>query len=365
MRKLIAIILFAINIQNLSTNTIPISKETPIDYYKVKYQIYTEFSRIVNKANKILNTNSMPKDLPISFPIDIENYKRISGRYGIREKHPILGYTTLHNGIDIVAPYGENVYAAANGIISRRGYHFLGYGKFIKIEHKNKVSTIYAHLSAINVSIGDTVRVGDLIGKIGSTGLSTGNHLHYEIRKYNYSVDPFSLFLDSANYSDEIFVKKSTISKKFVQMNQKTITKSLTLAELKELKDEYTENIVQLEYSIKNNEIKELDSLEKIVKKIEVKHENLIRIKELLAKANSIESSEKDKTINSNNTNIYKLSLMRDLRNTLNKTSENEKFKEYATKVISSLTSQISDLNENIKSFNTSTKVEIELLKEI
>ena len=66
----------------------------------------------------------MPKDLPISFPIDIENYKRISGRYGIREKHPILGYTTLHNGIDIVAPYGENVYAAANGIISRRGYHF-------------------------------------------------------------------------------------------------------------------------------------------------------------------------------------------------------------------------------------------------
>ena len=120
---------------------------------------------------------------------------RLSSRFGKR-KHPILGYTRMHRGIDFAAPYGTPVMAAGNGTIekaSRNG----GYGKYVRIRHKNNYKTAYAHLKsyARNIRPGKTVKQGQIIGYIGSTGVSTGPHLHYEVLKKGRQVNPLSLKL--------------------------------------------------------------------------------------------------------------------------------------------------------------------------
>lgn len=92
-----------------------------------------------------------------------------------------------HNGVDYGAPRGTTVYAAADGVVKVSNYRsgnpwFGGYGNYIMIEHPNGTQTLYAHLSAVDVSVGDTVSKGQTIGKTGNTGRSTGPHLHFEVR---------------------------------------------------------------------------------------------------------------------------------------------------------------------------------------
>jgi murein DD-endopeptidase MepM/ murein hydrolase activator NlpD len=100
--------------------------------------------------------------------------------FGYR-RHPIIGVNRMHNGIDIGSPYGTTVKAAAGGKIIQAGY-FGGYGYSIIIYHGGGYATWYAHLSSINVSLGQMVERGYAIGRVGSTGFSTGPHLHFEIR---------------------------------------------------------------------------------------------------------------------------------------------------------------------------------------
>jgi murein DD-endopeptidase MepM/ murein hydrolase activator NlpD len=95
--------------------------------------------------------------------------------------HPILGTNRLHSGIDIGAPYGAAVKAAAGGEVIQTGY-FGGYGYSIMLYHGGGYATWYAHLSSINVSMGQMIERGTVIGRVGSTGWSTGPHLHFEIR---------------------------------------------------------------------------------------------------------------------------------------------------------------------------------------
>jgi murein DD-endopeptidase MepM/ murein hydrolase activator NlpD len=95
--------------------------------------------------------------------------------------HPILGINRFHSGIDIGAPHGAQVIAAAGGEVIQSGY-FGGYGYSVMLYHGGGYATWYAHLSSINVSMGQMVERGKLIGRVGSTGWSTGPHLHFEIR---------------------------------------------------------------------------------------------------------------------------------------------------------------------------------------
>lgn len=104
---------------------------------------------------------------------------RLSSGFGSR-KHPILGYTKMHKGADFAAPTGTPIYAAGDGRIDYAGRNG-GYGKYIRIRHNGRYSTAYAHLSRIHVKPAQHVRQGDVIGRVGSTGRSTGPHLHYEI----------------------------------------------------------------------------------------------------------------------------------------------------------------------------------------
>lgn len=96
-----------------------------------------------------------------------------------------------HNGIDISHNIGDAVYAASDGVVTECGY-VNGYGNKITISHGNNIKTVYAHLSKFNVSIGDKVKEGDLIGKVGNTGNSTGPHLHFELRINGAPIDPIN-----------------------------------------------------------------------------------------------------------------------------------------------------------------------------
>lgn len=95
--------------------------------------------------------------------------------------------------MDLAAPYGEPVYSAGNGRVISTGYS-PGYGRTVLIRHGGGYSTLYAHMSRSLVRKGETVRIGQRIGKVGSTGMSTGNHLHFELQKNGRLLDPVEWF---------------------------------------------------------------------------------------------------------------------------------------------------------------------------
>jgi hypothetical protein len=108
--------------------------------------------------------------------------------YGMRF-HPILGYSRMHQGIDYGAPMGSPIVAATDGTVSFSGWHG-GHGNYVQIRHAGNMGTGYAHMSRIIAHVGDHVRAGQLIGYVGSTGLSTGPHLHFEVFKNNVAINP-------------------------------------------------------------------------------------------------------------------------------------------------------------------------------
>jgi len=115
---------------------------------------------------------------------------RLSSGFGWR-RHPVFGGRRHHNGIDIAAPHGANVVAADRGTVIISAYSS-GYGNYIVINHGNGMTTLYAHLSSRRVSVGTTVARGQLIGLIGSTGVSTGPHLHFEVSVNGSRINPTS-----------------------------------------------------------------------------------------------------------------------------------------------------------------------------
>ena len=118
---------------------------------------------------------------------------RMSSGYGMR-RHPVLGYNKMHKGMDFAAPTGTPIYAAGDGVVERAG-RAGSYGKYIRIRHNSKLKTAYAHMSKIKVKNGARVTQGQVIGYVGSTGRSTGPHLHYEVIKNGKQVNPRSLDL--------------------------------------------------------------------------------------------------------------------------------------------------------------------------
>ncbi|MES2491835.1 MAG: M23 family metallopeptidase [Pseudomonadota bacterium] len=116
---------------------------------------------------------------------------RITSLFGQRS-HPILGYTRMHAGVDFGAPWGAPIIAAADGTVSYAGYRG-GHGNYVRLEHGGGLGTGYGHMSRLTVAAGERVRAGELIGFVGSTGLSTGPHLHYEVYQGGRTVDPLGL----------------------------------------------------------------------------------------------------------------------------------------------------------------------------
>lgn len=115
---------------------------------------------------------------------------RISSGYGMRP-HPVSGIYKMHTGIDIAAPYGTPIKAGGDGKVVSQGWRG-GYGNTVIIDHGGGVATLYAHCSRFAVSAGTVVKQGQTIAYVGSTGTSTGNHVHFEVRIGGKPVDPFS-----------------------------------------------------------------------------------------------------------------------------------------------------------------------------
>jgi murein DD-endopeptidase MepM/ murein hydrolase activator NlpD len=132
---------------------------------------------------------SIPSGMPLAGA-------RMSSGYGMRN-HPVLRRRARHKGVDLAAPTGTPVYATADGTVGRADW-FSSYGLFIKIEHGGALETRYAHLSKLAVNAGEAVRKGDLIGYVGSTGRSTGPHLHYEVRVDGQAVNPMPFMKETS-----------------------------------------------------------------------------------------------------------------------------------------------------------------------
>ncbi|HWF01036.1 MAG TPA: peptidoglycan DD-metalloendopeptidase family protein [Caulobacteraceae bacterium] len=118
---------------------------------------------------------------------------RISSTFGMRE-HPVLGFMKMHKGVDFAAPIGTPIYAAGDGAVLEAQFKELD-GNYVKIQHADALETIYLHMSAFGpgIAAGVRVRQGQQIGAVGTTGRSTGPHLHYEVHQNNVPVDPMSV----------------------------------------------------------------------------------------------------------------------------------------------------------------------------
>ncbi|WP_296675914.1 M23 family metallopeptidase [Novosphingobium sp.] len=125
--------------------------------------------------------------LPAGMPV---NASYISSGFGVRV-HPLLGVARGHSGIDLPAAYGSPIRATSDGVVGSAGWRG-GYGLAVQLDHGKGVASRYAHMSRMAVYAGQAVRRGDVIGYVGSTGLSTGPHLHYEIRVNGAAVNPYA-----------------------------------------------------------------------------------------------------------------------------------------------------------------------------
>jgi murein DD-endopeptidase MepM/ murein hydrolase activator NlpD len=127
--------------------------------------------------------------IPGIIPLKPGTYRRISSHFGMRF-HPIRKVNKMHFGMDVSAVIGTPVYATATGYVQIASYHQAGYGTMVKLKHQFGFQSIYGHLKTFTCKAGEFIKRGELIGYVGSTGLSTGPHLHYEIVKNNQRIDP-------------------------------------------------------------------------------------------------------------------------------------------------------------------------------
>ncbi|PRY35059.1 peptidase M23-like protein [Spirosoma oryzae] len=128
----------------------------------------------------------IPCVLPVDLPL--ERF-RVTSPFGLR-KHPIYGRVRLHTGLDVKATTGQAIKATAAGIVKQVGYN-AELGAFVRLQHAFGFETVYGHLSGYCVRVGQSVRCGEGIGRVGQTGAATGPHLHYTIKKNGSVIDPF------------------------------------------------------------------------------------------------------------------------------------------------------------------------------
>ena len=150
----------------------------------------------------------MFKHIPAIQPIANKQLNHMASGYGMR-LHPILKIGKMHWGMDFAAPTGTPIYATGNAKVKQAG-SMGGYGNVVVLDHGYGYETIYGHMSKIKVRNGAKVQRGDIIGYVGSTGLSSGPHLHYEVHKDGEKIDPISFFYDDVSPDEfKILYEKS------------------------------------------------------------------------------------------------------------------------------------------------------------
>jgi murein DD-endopeptidase MepM/ murein hydrolase activator NlpD len=147
---------------------------------KVSYDL--SYLQFLEERADYLHTSI--RGIPLGYPV----YGRITSHIGWRKNPFGRGYE-FHSGIDITAPQGSRVLATADGVVVLAGWYG-DYGKTVIIRHSSGYLTLYGHLSQVDVKEGQKIKAGDVVGRVGSTGRSTGPHLHYEVIRDNKPIDP-------------------------------------------------------------------------------------------------------------------------------------------------------------------------------
>ena len=157
-----------------------------------------QFSKLFSTWESLDNGDSKPvaprSQVAVPSRMPLADSK-LTSSFGMRT-HPVLGGRRAHKGIDLAAPVGTPVYATADGIVSRADW-FSSYGLYVSIEHGAALQTRFAHMSRLAVAAGERVKKGDIIGYVGTTGRSTGPHLHYEVRVAGEAVNPIPYMVES------------------------------------------------------------------------------------------------------------------------------------------------------------------------
>jgi len=151
-------------------------------------QLFTSWKKLDNLASGAI---AVPSDKPVKTAA-------FTSGYGVRSD-PFGRGAAMHAGIDLAGPSGTPIYATADGYVTDAGYNSGGYGNLIKVDHGRGIETRYGHLSSMAVRAGQQIKRGQLIGRMGSTGRSTGSHLHYEVRIDGKPVNPIP-FMKSTDY---------------------------------------------------------------------------------------------------------------------------------------------------------------------
>jgi murein DD-endopeptidase MepM/ murein hydrolase activator NlpD len=152
-------------------------------------QSFVEITTMVKNKEKLLRA------IPAIQPISNKNLKRVASGFGYRID-PLYKDFRLHAGLDFSAPTGTPIYATSDGVVQAAGFNTDGYGNKVVINHGYGFQTLYAHMVRVKAKQGQTVKRGEVIGYVGSTGKSTGSHLHYEVIKRGAKVDPVYYFFN-------------------------------------------------------------------------------------------------------------------------------------------------------------------------
>ena len=171
-------------------------------------QELTETEKLELAKMSVLERKFLLQVIPSGIPV--VPFKGYSSLFGTRE-HPVLEKTLYHYGLDFKATKGTPIITQADGIVEFAGYNSGGFGNLVIVDHGYGFKTYYAHMSKIEVKVGDIVRKGKKIGEVGSTGRSTGPHLHYEVHYLGKRVDPMSFTEWNIDNYDSLFEKEKGV----------------------------------------------------------------------------------------------------------------------------------------------------------
>ena len=167
----------------------------------------------VEITNMVKNKEQLLRAIPAIQPVSNKNLNRIGGSFGYRID-PVYKNLRFHQGLDFTAPAGTPIYATADGVVQIAGFNTDGYGNKVVINHGYGYQTLYGHMLKIKASQGQTVKRGEVIGYIGSTGKSTGPHCHYEVIKRGTKVDPVYYFYNDLTPAEFDRLLKAAASNK-------------------------------------------------------------------------------------------------------------------------------------------------------
>lgn len=157
-------------------------------------QMYVQSKSFDELIHLAKNKEQMLKSIPAIMPMKSNDITYYASGFGYRI-HPIYKTRKMHTGVDFAALKGKEIHATGDGVVVTAGYA-RGYGQYVVIDHGYSYKTLYGHMSKIEAKRGQKIKRGEIVGYVGSTGTSTGNHLHYEVRKNNRPVNPVNFYMN-------------------------------------------------------------------------------------------------------------------------------------------------------------------------